>query len=689
MNVEELTNLLVSSCESNRCKYIPWWEDNKENSNSMYRFNVFTDEQIQDIEECISGCSADIISKPAGSMGLSLFHMLVWHNFYNSVKGILEGEGVNLQIDINITDFKGRGITPLMLACCYGNFAMAELLVRNGADGAICDNDGKNAYHYLACHYIPGIKYAYECQGKSLGQREAIARLLPDCINKKDVNGMTPFVFMLNGSNTNISWALSDVFIEKGSDTDYIDENGNTLLMTAIYNHHITAAFRLIECGIDVNKGNNEGKTPLNLAKECYNDALCMFLKENGADGDYEAGNMDLNNFSRITSNAFASISEDNRDNTSTALYLAKKLISQVDTDDDDEIKCISNIFYSAMMNDKKYQVIDICMDYGIDFTAPLHIGGTVTCLRDECLAGNYGTGIIEKLDNLGVNMDKPLINGRTPACIVASLHKRNMIYGGKDYYFENAAKLFSRESMEYVDNSGTTALHWAARNNHYDMLRVMIEKGVDVNITEDSPANPGNTPLHTACIYGSAEAAKILEESGANDSIQNVDGETPAHLAVMKKKFGGDLKEEKRAAVIKELKNIDIARNDGKTPLMLLQYMDINTNLALLPLFLEKGADVNHVDNNGNTALIINTQNFCYKGVVKELVRAGADVNISNNTGDNALHYALRYGNQEVARFLLKKGADCNKTDNQGITPLQIAVEKGYDTLLDIMDGI
>lgn len=156
-----------------------------------------------------------------------------------------------------------------------------------------------------------------------------------------------------------------------------------------------------------------------------------------------------------------------------------------------------------------------------------------------------------------------------------------------------------------------------------------------------------------------------------------------------MKKKFGGDLRQEERAAVIKELKNIDIARNDGKTPLMLLQYMDINTNLALLPLFLEKGVDVNHADNNGNTALIINTQNFCYKGVVKELVRAGADVNISNNSGNNALHYALRYGNQEVSRFLIKKGADYNKADNQGITPLQIAVEKGYDTLLDIMDGI
>ena len=98
MDVKELTDLLVSSCESNRCKYIPWWEDSKESSNSIYRFNVFTDEQIQDIEECINGCSVDIISKPAGNMGLSLFHMLVWHNFYNSVKKILEGADIDIKI---------------------------------------------------------------------------------------------------------------------------------------------------------------------------------------------------------------------------------------------------------------------------------------------------------------------------------------------------------------------------------------------------------------------------------------------------------------------------------------------------------------------------------------------------------------------------------------------------------------
>lgn len=118
----------------------------------------------------------------------------------------------------------------------------------------------------------------------------------------------------------------------------------------------------------------------------------------------------------------------------------------------------------------------------------------------------------------------------------------------------------------------------------------------------------------------------------------------------------------------------------------MLLQYLDLNTTLELVTVFLERGVDVNAVDNYGNTALILNTQNQCYKKVIKELIRAGADVNIADNNGNTALYHALKYGNQEVARFLVKKGADYNHTNNNGETPMQIAVEKGYDTVLELM---
>ena len=72
-----------------------------------------------------------------------------------------------------------------------------------------------------------------------------------------------------------------------------------------------------------------------------------------------------------------------------------------------------------------------------------------------------------------------------------------------------------------------------------------------------------------------------------------------------------------------------------------------------------------------------------------KELVRAGADVNIANNEGNTALHYILRYSTQDIARFLVKKGADYNHANLKGVTPAQIAVEQGYDTVLELMADI
>lgn len=242
---------------------------------------------------------------------------------------------------------------------------------------------------------------------------------------------------------------------------------------------------------------------------------------------------------------------------------------------------------------------------------------------------------------------------------------------------------------MEQLDNSGISAVHWAARNGHCEMLKVMLEKGADPNITEDEPAEAGNTPLHEAATWGHPDIIKLLEASGADSSIYNVNGELPAHYAVMKKSFGGDLEEKQRVAMLKELTHLDGPRSDGKTPLMLLMLLGINAVQTLLPIFLEKGVNINATDNVGNTALIFHTKNQCYKEIVKELVRAGADINMADNEGNTALHYVLKYNGPEVARFLIKKGADYNRANNRGETPVQIAVEKGFDTVLELMTDI
>ena len=166
--------------------------------------------------------------------------------------------------------------------------------------------------------------------------------------------------------------------------------------------------------------------------------------------------------------------------------------------------------------------------------------------------------------------------------------------------------------------------------------------------------------------------------EAGADDTAKDVEGETPAHYALREKRNSdrGDM--EKKAAVLKELKNLDIPRNDGKTPLLLLQ--DVHRDL--LPIFLERGVDLNHRDNGGRTAMMRNPG----KDMVKELIRAGADVNLADNEGNTALHYALQEYSEGTARYLIKKGADYNCANNDGKTAADIAVERGFESVLELM---
>lgn len=708
---KELVDLLVKSGESNRGKYAPWWDVDLENC--IYRYDLLPEETVKEMTECAGGCPAEVLSAPVGTYGMTMFHLMVWAGLYGAA-----AEALKRGVDANIPAAAGKGspeyscvgVTPVMLACYRGNLKMVRLLLENGADSGICDGKGRNAYHYLAGCRIKGMVSDYETQKNSMTQREPIARLLTGDINARDEEGMTPLQMLLYHENTNFSWALTESFIEKGADIHSMDEQGDSLLMAAIRNNHMTAALKLMEDKGLVSQPNKEGQTPLHLAVKRYRIELGMALLERGADKNlpdgngktpkdialenpnpeykqlFTSGRLKPDTLGRLTSNAFAEYSSDERDKISPALYLAGRLIREVDEDDEDEVGIILGILRNALLRDEQCQVLDLLKKAGFDFAAPIHRYGEVQCIRDICLDGNYGIKVIKKFLSFGLDMDAPFIKGRTPANIVASQRERNMMGDKKDEYFEEAARFFSRDSMEQVDDKGTTAMHEAVRNNHVGMLRVMIEKGADVNLTQDEPAGAGNTPLHVACIWGMAEAAKLLMDSGADDHLQNVNGETPAHLAVQKKKFGGDLKTQERIGLLEALGQVDMPRNDGKTPLILLQSLDINTVTEVQQVLLEKGADVNHVDNAGNTPLIAASQNYCYKGVIKELIRAGADVNAADKKGNTALHYALKYGGPESAIFMIKKGADYKHANNEGATPMDIAVEKGYETVLELM---
>lgn len=679
MDLKELTDLLVTSSQRfNQTRFIPWWEGHHEDFTWQYK--ILPQETVQDAENIIAACSQEELLAPVGSMGLTLFHLLVWHNFYGAVEkmlldGRVEGDHVNLP------DHMGHGLTPFLLACSRGNLAMVRLLLEHGAKDSLSDKRNMNAYHFLAYPRFEGLAIEFDSLEKSAEQRGEIARLLTCEINQKNEDGLTPLELLLSKDNcSRYTWPLTEVFLDKGAKTDYVDQTGRTLLMLARINGHATAALQLMKrCPHLLDVADNNGVTPLRHAMDYRNQAMYLALLDHGATPVTDQ-TLDLFPLSQITSNIFCDISRDGKDALSISLYMAKKLISQIDPDDDDELGELTEILSNALIADSEAHVLDLFKDAGLDFTVPLHYLGDILCLRDECLRCGYGIGVVRKLAELGVDMDQAVVRGRTPAFIIASGEKQND--PERESYFAEAARLLSVESMEQIANSGEAAIHIAAKYGHTGMLKVMIEKGADVNLTQDEPAEAGITALHCACAQGHADAVKLLMDAGADDTLKNLKGETPAHFAVKKKNFGKELDSSQRADLLKELKNLDVPREDGKTPLLLLDTWDAQ---KLLPLLLQRGVNVNHADNTGMTALML----YPSKDMAKELLRAGADLHMADNEGNTALHYALKEGAIEDARYLIKKGADYNRANNRGVTPVQIAVEEGYDTVLELMTDI
>lgn len=675
MNIQEMTKLL-NDCD----RYIPWWEDDF--SSCDYSNDIFTPEEIRQVEECVSTCDATTLSTPDGTNGYSLFHLFVWQNFYTAAQAALTAG-----VDPNLTDGKNRGITPLLLACCRSNYTMAKLLVEHGADRAHCDAKSRNGFHYLAHPFMDGLKIPDDPK-YSLDQRQDIANLLADStapsiadINQKDAQGIMPLVYLVDGGSRMISCVLVDTYLKLGADPYFVDDAGNTLLFRSLLRWRTTAALRLMEYPELVAKETNDGKSALMVAEENREEGLCIALKDHGAKGDCKLAEVDMINLARIADNAFtASLGyKQDIDELSLGIYLIKKLLKIAGEDED--YGCVSNALQTPLQFGYT-AVLDLLSEAGVDFTEPYYYGSdSVNCLRDNCLEYCQDTAVVKKLFDLGVDMESGVITGKTPVCTLAE-NKRCK---------SDVFCLFSPQTMEQRDNYGRAAIHYATIRENADALAVMVGQGVNVNLTQDAPALMGATPLHLACIYGKEDAAKLLVAAGADDTIYNAAGWTAAHYLLLTNTHHQELKTEERVALFSVLKHIDLAGNDGRTPLMLLFSYEMTRKFLdmepLLQVLLKKGADVNRTDNNGNTPLLLCAENFGgHLNLVRALCEAGADIHAADAEGNNVLHHVLESGAQNTAKYLLKRGADYKHPNNEGVTPAQLAAEKGFDTLFTWM---
>lgn len=99
-----------------------------------------------------------------------------------------------------------------------------------------------------------------------------------------------------------------------------------------------------------------------------------------------------------------------------------------------------------------------------------------------------------------------------------------------------------------------------------------------------------------------------------------------------------------------------------------------------LMRVFLVRGADINKLNANGESAIAL----AAWRGnldMVKWLLERGANINAPKRKW-SALHYAVFAGHTAVADFLIAQGADINAQSTNGSSVLMMAVYEGHQPL-------
>jgi len=91
------------------------------------------------------------------------------------------------------------------------------------------------------------------------------------------------------------------------------------------------------------------------------------------------------------------------------------------------------------------------------------------------------------------------------------------------------AKKIINKKSdLEAHDTSGWRPIHFAAKSDCLEIVKILIEKGAKI----DAENNNEETALHIATANNFADIVKMLINEGANIDSENNKGDTALHIA-------------------------------------------------------------------------------------------------------------------------------------------------------------
>ena len=229
------------------------------------------------------------------------------------------------------------------------------------------------------------------------------------------------------------------------------------------------------------------------------------------------------------------------------------------------------------------------------------------------------------------------------------------------------------------TDNEGDTCLILAAYFGHTETVRYLVGlPEVDVNHSEDD----NFTALHFAAQENHPEVVKVLIDAGADIEVKGVNEESPVLLASQE----GALDVVK--VLVKAGAEVCVTDNDGDTCLMhAVRFGHTETARALLCM---PEVDVNQSAGDAWTALHTAVLEK-HSSVVQVLIDAGADIEAKEDKGRSPIHHACacEVGELELVKMLVEAGAGLCVTDNDGRTCLFLAAYFGHIETVRYLVGL
>jgi uncharacterized protein len=240
------------------------------------------------------------------------------------------------------------------------------------------------------------------------------------------------------------------------------------------------------------------------------------------------------------------------------------------------------------------------------------------------------------------------------------------------------------RANIDAQQADGTTALQWAAHWNDLESVQLLLSAGANPKVSN----RYGVSPLSEAAAAGNAAMIEALLKAGVNPNTPiTPDGET----VLMTASRSGDVRAVK--ALLEHGANVNAAETyRGQTALM---WAAAEHHAAVVKLLLDAGADWKIRDSARETAIPklsaassvtpmarggLTALHFAAREGDIECARvmldAGVDVNQVDADGTSVLVISLINKHYSFAKFLLDRGADPNLVDARGRGALYAAID-------------